>query len=158
MSYLKEIVFCALICGFITKLSVKRENGSGKYVSYVATLVFILVIISPLIGNKEAISDILDSISEIGNIENGTEGEYEGDPIEIISREICKAAANKAADRFSVPSDSFSFKMGLAVSDDGDVSIKSITVYFSGEGISETELEYYFFSLFSCPVEVVKDG
>lgn len=163
MNYIKEVLFAAIVCGIISRLSPESITGGGKLVRYAAALAFLCVLAMPFSQKLSALSDL---ISGIGNVEDTAaveDGANEADAsqsgIGIISREICRAAANAAAEHFSVPADTFELRVRFEGTDGGELSIAEATVYMrETSGVPDGgEAEAFFSDIFNCEVEVVKD-
>lgn len=164
MKYLTEIIFAAVVCGLITLVTPDGKSNIGKYVKYAATLAFICMSVSPLISIPESLPEIFSDISSIYEDPNHSENTpsesvtHYGN-LDIVSSEICKAAANSAAEHFGVPESDFCIKL-IIDKTNSEYSIRSATVYPKGKAseIEKETLKKYFKKIFNSPVEVIYSG
>ena len=165
MSYLREVVFAALVCGILVRLAPGDKTGSGKYVKYAASLAFLCILVSPAIKALGEAPDIIGSIAdsaetddEESSEESKDEGRFSGS-LDMVASEICKAAAQAVAEHFSVPAEDFKIKIIIDISDSGEYSIREASVYPSGSAadVEKRVLEAYFHKILGCPAEVITD-
>lgn len=158
MSYLKEVIFAAIICGILTRLP--PGGKSAKYVKYIASLAFLCVLSAPVIDAVENIPDFIDGLTDIGNLGGSEEKAELNGNLEILSSEICKAAVKNAAEEFNVKEEELSLKLIIDEKDSGEISLREVTVYPTGDvaKIAESALKSYFEKILECPAEVVTDG
>lgn len=163
MTYIKEIIFSAIVCGFLSELSPGKERKSGKIFKYIVSIVFLLILLSPLIN---IIKDLPKNLTEneLNYNENSHVGETIGNikeeytkSFEVISAEICKTTAKMAADNFKVSENDFNLKLLVDVSDENKYQIKEIAVYPTGNAakIKKEDLVKYFKSILHCEVKIV---
>ena len=155
MDFLKELIFTAILCGFIVKLSPKG-HGTEKFVKYAASIAFMIIILSPLIGEIKKIPEIgqsttkTDESTEISSFDNSFD-------MNVVISEICKVSANMAAEYFSVPSDDFRIKIIMDISDTSEYSFREVTVYTVGEAseLNPKGVAKYFENILECKVKVI---
>ncbi len=162
MSYIKEVLFAAIVCGIISRLSPESATGGGKLVRYAASLAFLCVLVMPFSQKLSALSELISGISNIEDTaaENGAnEADAPQSGIEIISREICRAAANAAAEHFSVPADTFELRLKIAGADGDELCIAEASVYMreTADVPDRDEAEAFFSEILNCEAEVVID-
>ncbi len=159
MTYIKEVIFVSVICGIITKLPISDEKGTERFVKFIASIAFLFVILSPISATSSVCFQIYNGLENIGDkgIESSDDTEFYTGTLEVIAEEICKTAANRAAEEFSVPEDSFSIKLILNGNDFEDIKIEDATVYVnnSASHIDISVLQDYFKKMLNTHPEVI---
>lgn len=160
MTYIKEIIFTSIICGIVTGMAALGKSSSTKYVKFAASLAFLCVLVSPLFDGSASFEKLESDIRELTDITNTTDDSDDyANSLDIISREICKAAVKKASEDLGLSPDNISMSLVL-FNDSEKYSIKECEIYIAAETekINVTELENYFTRLLSCNVEVHSNG
>ena len=160
MNYLFEIITAALICGLLTKIPPGISGKLNGYIKYIATLAFLIVLVTPIMNNYDKSVEWFSDLSSISDISIDDKDSESGQRIEnlnIISNEICKSTAKSAAEYFKVSEKDFKIKLITSQNEKGEFGIKEIIVYPKGDAlkVGKSSLKKYFENIFKSPTEVV---
>jgi len=158
MTYLKDIVYTAFICGIITAISSISKKGTMKYVKFVCAIVFLTSIIAPFINQTTDEIKFLDDLYGISS-DNASDNVsiYDKSALGIIEDEICNIVKKDAAETFGCDISDFKIEMNIEETENGELSIIESRVYVSGEARFNTEekIKKHFDKMLNCDTEVI---
>jgi len=152
------------VCGILTLIIPNGKSNISKFVKYASVLAFLCMTVTPLINSTDMLTEIIPDISSITEKSDDTEtgiaehSEKYGS-LELVSSEICKAAAKSASEHFGVPKENFYIKL-IIDNTETKYSIREVTVYPKGEAanISHSTIKKYFKDIFNTHIEVISNG
>ena len=156
MTYLKDIIFAAVICGITTGMTQITGTKSSKYVRFICGMIFLSVLISPFAGKIIGEGDFTNDLK---NISNGSSVQVTDENAirEMISREICKAAVKNASRYFNVSENSFNMSLVMDGNFSEEYRIREATIYITSNkyNLDRMRVKERFETILNCNVEVI---
>lgn len=159
MKYITELLYTALVCGLLSKLSASGESKNGKYVRFVSSIVFLLMLLRPIMNitgdNLENYKGFLDGVNEAEESMAVFDTEYDRAFIEVVTKEICREATKAAAEKFSVNEECFTINANVKYGDGCSYSINEVNIHIKDAQINKKEAELFFRDIFEGVEKVV---
>ncbi len=154
--YIRNIILAGVVCSVFSALTPSGENKSGRYVRYMACIITLIVIASPL----SKFSSAIGRIKSYADTEEPTQVVAEARPDSVIieksAENISRSIVDICEDRFGIDKNNVKIKLILNEEDKENVIIEEIQL-FAGETNKNLrmKIETYFADLFGCRVFVL---
>lgn len=151
MEAIKGYVMCALIASVISGIlkNLSSEMRSfDKYITFVSSLVVIIMLATPFISVVAEIDRSLteNSFSSSENEENGKDTEdselYDKTVTAYYAKAVENSVSSMLSSKFSLENDDFKVKATLEKDKKGNLAIKEVIIFLYDD-VNVEEIEYY---------------
>ena len=148
-AYIRGVIVIGTVSSVL--LMVLPEGGSTKYVKYVSQLAVLFVLLGPISGIFDFVTDIRMQLPEA---ETGISS-VEQSVITVSAENISRYIAESCAEKFSLDVENIKVRLVLDESDISNVKIEEIQIFTSEKNSEEKErIRKYFEELLSAEVFV----
>ncbi len=154
-AYFASVMTAAVVVSLVSLLCT-RDDRTGKYVQHIASLVMLLVIVSPLGSSFEGGADFWESFDPDSYITDVTGDDYRDTVIEKTAEVMAENVKTDTAKIFKIHPDDISVSVAMNAIDYSDITVDTITItlksygaWADGEAICD-----YFSDIYKCYVEV----
>ena len=155
-SYIQSIIITGVASSLVITMLPSDSDGTGKHVRYIAVLLLLLVILTPLSGVSSFIASLKESIGTITESTTETVGTAEQTVIAKTAEALSEYIISTCHDRFSKEKDSLRVKLILDESDPESVTITEVQIFTREQDKARREeMRAYFEELLQTKVFVL---